>query len=408
MDPRRFVGRFAERRPNVAILIGRAFYQAGAFAAIVFPAVALTDVDARRVVVPLTVSTLVVASVLVALQIGIVRLGVEDVRFVRSYQINVVVGLSLVAAATGLSWLLTGRDMSALLIGALYAIGSLGLSSSMLSATRLSVAGRKAASAVTEALCGMVLVVGSGALVIARTTTVMGWAVGFLLMGATCAVIGLVNEPPTATTSLNELVRDAGSAFNSSRSLIIGGAIMAAFNRADYLLMDQLASATESNRYVIATRLSAPIMAALSALNNSLFVEQAAVRNDIKAVATVTERFAAKMMKMAGVVTVATIVAVIVIDRLVPALAERHVVGPAAILAVAALLFASAVPWSFALTSIGRETLWNRVLAMALAVDLIGVGLFSRYGAIPVALCWLATQVVVVGLVYRFRRVAGL
>jgi O-antigen/teichoic acid export membrane protein len=85
--------------------------------------------------------------------------------------------------------------------------------------------------------------------------------------------------------------------------------------------------------------------------------------------------------------------AVALVSAASDSIANRDLVLPTALLAVATIPFALALPYGFALTAFGLERRWLVILAVATAADLCAVLVLGDRGAAVTAMIWVVTQV---------------
>lgn len=393
--------------PGVRILGGRVVNQTGVLVALLAPSFTLADPAYADLLVAFTVTSIAVTAVLGSLQAALVRAGEGDPLFDRSVRVNATLGVVGVPLATllTLAWLgsTSGPDV---VLAFAYGLGALAAADIMLGASTLAASGHPTRSATVEAIAGGLLVATSVVLLVVDEARPWMWAVGFAasMCGATAIrfTTGLHHRP--AAGAHPPLVRLAWSAVSAGRTFLAAGLVTAAFNRADFLVMSQVAEAAETSRYGIAVRFAGPLLVALGALNNSLYVRQVAVNHDVAAVVATTVPTRRRVLRAAGAFIVGPLLLVVVADLVLDDIARRELVLPVAILLVAGVVYAGSVPWGFALNATHHEAVWTTIVLAGLVVDLAAVVVVGDRGAVAVAWCWLGTQVVVAGGVALAKR----
>jgi O-antigen/teichoic acid export membrane protein len=97
---------------------------------------------------------------------------------------------------------------------------------------------------------------------------------------------------------------------------------------------------------------------------------------------------------------------VIVLNGLFPAFEHWRLLLPVALLAVAVIPYALAVPYSYALAAHGHEKVWLVTLGVAVVADAIAVALIARTATTAAAL-WLLVQIAVSFCLLRSARRLG-
>jgi O-antigen/teichoic acid export membrane protein len=395
-------------RPSMRVLGGRAVYQFGQFVFLVAPRTVMTAAEYERFTLLFVIPSIVVVALLIALHAAMLRGGERYYGRTRPYLCAGALAVPLVV----LSILITvfQRDVGRSDVAAVFVFaGASGLTADLLlSASLLARAGRFARSAVVEAVAGTLLVVVTMVLVLADVSSLTGWALGYLVVSSAGALVGRTatrtggfGTQPAQLSRIGEVVWEA-------RGLLLGGLIASMFNRADFVVMSWVASSAEASTYALATRFAGPVLVGLGALNNTLYMHQLAARGNNAGIARITARATHRVFAAAAAVCLAAALVIAAAGVIIDSETFHATIAPSIVLLAAAALFATSVPWGFAMNAAGRESTWNTLLVGAIAFDLLGVLIIGRRGALEVALCWLATQAVLIALVVVARRRIGL
>jgi O-antigen/teichoic acid export membrane protein len=375
------------RRPGVVVLVGRAAAQAGFFMFTVGPAFTLTDRRYNELIVGITVMLLAVVAPVGAFQQHVVRTtgALESRR--DAFAKSSLLASILAAAATAALVLIHGFGPVPVLLG----LASVASTVPALGSSLYALSNRFRRSAALDAVSGLLFVAVTVPLVVADAS-VTAWAVAYLAVWGASAAVTLVAPAMVVTAGPNAL-GNFRQAVWSARTLVVIGVVAMAFNRADYLALTVVGSEEQATRYALASRVIGPIMIALGSLNNSLYPRQINAREDPRLVARMTASMSRRVGVLAGCAAPLVVGAVALVSAASDSIANRDLVLPTALLAVATIPFALALPYGFALTAFGLERRWLVILAVATAADLCAVLALGDRGAAVTASIWVVTQV---------------
>jgi O-antigen/teichoic acid export membrane protein len=211
--------------------------------------------------------------------------------------------------------------------------------------------------------------------------------------------LGTLRPARPAKTESNTSIGNFVAVVKDARTLIAIGVVAMAFNRADYLVLSEVGTESEATRYALATRVVGPVLIALGSLNNSLYVRQIRVRDDIPALLEMTQRASRRVGALAVFVAPLAVGVVALLGLVSDTFARRSLVGPTALLSLATIPYAFAIPYGFALNATNRERWWLLIIGVATALDAAAVAILGSAGSITTALLWVGTQTLVLGAV---------
>jgi len=394
-------------RPSagLTVLAGRAVAQAGFFAFTIGPALVLGDVQYNDLIIGVTVMMLAVVAPVAAFQQHLIRYPdiTRSVRSARSQSLVLAAGCAVIGTAIAIGF---GTPASLTLF---LALGGLVSCLPSLAASLHALEARFTRSAVCDAVSGVLFVAAVLPLLVTGASSTV-WAATFAgvwMLAAAATSFGPLAITTSATESplgpMRQVLLDA-------RAMIGIGVVAMAFNRADYLALSVVGVASQTTRYAIATRVVGPILIALGSLNNSLYVQQIKLRAESASLSALTERASRRVGTLAVLIVPVPVVGIAVLGLLSDTFASMSLILPTAILALATVPFAFAIPYGFGFNAIGRERTWLSIISVATVADLAAVLVIGHRGAVATASLWLITQLFVwltVIQMWRSPRAAG-
>lgn len=381
----------------MTVLLGRATAQAGFFAFAIGPSLVLSDPDYNDLIVGVTVVLLTVVAPVGAFQLHLARVPKILDQTRSALKKTLLLATSCSIGGFALISVLNGVSVT----GALLVLGGVANIGPTFGSTIHALNEKFVVSALLDATSGILLTIATIVLVVVDAP-LQAWATGYLgvwLVASGAATIGPLAISITQNAgSLGGMV----SVLRASAAMLSIGVVAMAFNRTDYLALTVVGTPDEAARYAIASRVVGPIYIALGSLNNSLYVRQIGARDDDGEIdrLTSTASRSVGLLALAFVPVVAGAVAVLGVVS--ESFADRALVGPSVLLALATIPFAFAIPFGFGLAAKGRETKWLMVLLVATLVDLALVLAVTPHDAPTVAVLWLIVQI---GVVIATRRV---
>ncbi len=392
------------RNPAVIVLVGRAAAQAGIFCFTAGPSLVLSDSSYNELLIGITVMLLAVSAPVGAFQQHLIRTSSirESSTDALAKSVALAVGCSFLGFGVLLLLTPIGMWMVFLVVASIASVVP------PLGASLHALGGGYVRSAAIDAVSGVLLVCATIILVIVEASLAQFMSVYMVVwcLAAVAAFVGPIRFPLSnvriPTARLADIARE-------SWPMIAIGIMAMAFNRADYLVLTIVGSDAEASRYALASRLIGPILIALGSLNNSLYVRQINARDDTEVMRAITGNAARKVGFLAIAVAPMIVGAVALVGRVSESIGDRDLVPTTVLLVVAAIPYAYAIPYGFALNAAGRERTWLTILSVATFGDLLAVLVVGRHGASVTAAVWVVVQVLVcVALMRAWKRLGDL
>jgi O-antigen/teichoic acid export membrane protein len=374
---------------SFTILKGRACYQLGVFAFAVLPSARLSNTKFEQYSLAFIFPTLFVLSTGVAFHSWIAR-----ERTTVASPLRGVVVLGLVGCILSVPFYLAVAGTASLHVEATIGFGAIVQSMLLFRATSAAQTHEFKTSARIEATLGLILVMFAAVTFLTGLgQTPLEWAVAWCF--GSLLTLGVSQLLRTARV---EVPAHSAKALSTqlwgARTLILLGLLSSTFNRADYLVMTVVSTELQTTRYALAARITGVLLVGLGSLNNSLYLQQVALKSETGKLFALSQRWS-KRLTLASLATVPFLLGFCLLAQSFVTSWHLRLVPVALVLGVSIAFYAATLPWAHALNATGRETTWMQILAAGTASNIAMVLAFGHFGATAVAGCWLCSQILV-------------